>query len=196
MENLEKEFTAYVTLLSVMNQIEQMVTPAEIQLGITSLVRINDLLKKAKEISDKTQNLEFKEILTEIRSELVDVKGELIDSKDIINKLKEENQKLKGKIKESQPKVYLVGGFYYTTEDGKGGTGPYCTGCYDKNKEIIRLTTEKILNGLICPCCKMTYEQGQHHPLRYADSSYKEAIDELQRKKEERIKKRQSLSEG
>lgn len=188
MENLEKEFTAYITLMSVINEIESMVTPIDIQTGLTTLARISTLLEKAKEISDKTQNLEFKEILTEIRNELVDTKNELIDSKEKNNKLKEENKKLKEEVDNSKPKPYYLHGLYYTTKEGIGGTGPYCTGCYDKNKDLIRLI-RKPVSQLTCPICDTMYPRDLHEPFLAEDQSYEQT---LQTKKECDERKRQN----
>ena len=180
--------------MSVINDIESMVTPIDIQTGLTTLARISTLITKAKEISDKTQNLEFKEILTEIRNELVDTKNELIYSKEEINKLKEENKKLKEEVDNSKPKPYYLHGLYYTTKEGVGGTGPYCTGCYDKNKDLIRLTTGSVMGGLTCPICNTRYDKNLHNPFLGEDQSYEQTLKITEQAKKEREERKRQNS--
>lgn len=122
-----------------------MVTAQDIQAGILLVTRASDLLKKAKELSDKTQNLEIKEIIVELRSTLVDTKNLLVETKSEVVNLKEENDTLKTRIKVLEQsainldKPILRDGLYYSQD----GDGPFCTVCYDKNKQLIRVTTVK-----------------------------------------------------
>jgi cell division protein FtsB len=143
---LELEFQYYATLLTGIEQLEAdigMVTAQDIQAGILLVTRASDLLKKAKELSDKTQNLEIKEIIVELRSTLVDTKDLLVETKSEVVSLKEENDNLKAKIKVLEQsatnldKPILRDELYYAQD----GDGPFCTVCYDKNKEFIRVTT-------------------------------------------------------
>jgi hypothetical protein len=193
MENLEKEFSAYITLMSVMNEIELMNTPTiDIQVELTSaLERISALIAKVKAKLDKSQDPEFKEILAEIRNELFETKGSLINSKGEILSLTEENKKLKEEIDDSKPKPYYLGGLYYMTKEGKGGTGPLCTGCYDKNKDFIRLTMSERVDQLTCPTCKTKYQRNSHNPCLSEDQSYEQTLkiaEQDQKEREERKK--------
>jgi hypothetical protein len=118
-----------------------MVTAQDIQAGILLVTKASDLLKKAKELSDKTQNLEIKEIIVELRSTLVDTKNLLVETKSEVVNLKEENDALKARIKVLEQsainldKPIFRDGLYYSQD----GDGPFCTVCYDKNKEFIRV---------------------------------------------------------
>jgi hypothetical protein len=146
---LELEFQYYATLLTGIEQLEadiEMVTAQDIQNGISLVTKASDLLKKAKDLSDQTQNLEIKEIIVELRSSLVDTKDLLVETKSEIVSLKEENEALKAKIKVLErsainlDKPILRDGFYYKED----GSGPFCTRCYDKNKEFITVVPESL----------------------------------------------------
>jgi hypothetical protein len=111
------------------------------------------LVKQVKELADQTKNLELKTVIVDLQSKLLDVKEE-------INELREENAKLKEEVKRAlaPPEVAVKDGMYY-----KGDDGPFCTGCYDSQKKMIRLIgamgPEKKLMGIHhkCPSCKATY---------------------------------------
>jgi hypothetical protein len=136
-----------------------MVTAQEIQAGILLITRASDLLKKAKELSDKTQNLEIKEIIVELRSTLVETKNLLVETKSEVVNLKEENDALKARIKVleqsaiNSDKPILRDGLYYSQD----GDGPFCTVCYDKSKQFIRVTdstgASSFFGDYICQSC-------------------------------------------
>ena len=166
--NIEQEFDSYAKLIELSEEfekLEHMVTPVDIQTGITTLSRVANLLKKAKEVSEKTHNVEIKEIIIELRSELADVRDLLTDTKIEVTNLKEENEVLKQEIQElnnnQQELVYdLDTNAYYRKDDTEKKTA-YCSSCWDNKKEKHSFVERNPVKGpfkmgYICPNCKTT----------------------------------------
>lgn len=81
---------------------------------------------------------------------------ELIDNsfakREKIELLDKENKELKEKLRFSN-KVTIKKGAYWVNEDG-----PFCTRCFDKNKELIRIHPTFPGSDLsFCPECKNTF---------------------------------------
>ena len=75
-----------------------------------------------------------------------------------------------------------------------GGTGPYCTGCYDKNKDLIRLTTGSVMGGLTCPICNTRYDKNLHNPFLGEDQSYEQTLKITEQAKKEREERKRQNS--
>lgn len=104
-----------------------------------------DIMKKLKEVNEKTKDAEIKMLIADLGIELAELKCSFAD-------LLDENRELKDQIKELSSKkeetLIIKNGLYYR----KNEDGPFCTGCYDSKKEVIRLTTWGV-NSYKCPVC-------------------------------------------
>ena len=168
--NVEQEFNSYAKLIELSEEfkkLEKMVTPVDIQTGITTLGRVANLLKKAKEVSEKTHNVEIKEIIIELRSELADVRDLLTDTKIEVTNLKEENETLRQEIQKlknnQQELIYdLDTNAYYREDDAKKQIA-YCPNCWDNRKEKYSFMKINRIGGInmgyICPKCKTTNDK-------------------------------------
>ncbi|MBE9224005.1 hypothetical protein IQ264_00750 [Phormidium sp. LEGE 05292] len=116
-----------------------------------------DAIKKLGDLAVKSQNLELREGILSLREQLLEAKDALLDAKEQVSNYKEENATLKTRITELEQrlangkeeiKLTVKKGGYYKED----GDGPYCTGCYDNDKKLIRVTDV----GPIwrCPVCR------------------------------------------
>lgn len=80
--------------------------------------------------------------------QILEVQGKLLEMQDKIAELEDENKDLKEKLKIKGNLIYK-GNAYWINEGGKED-GSFCTRCWDKNKETIRLNPRT----RICPECK------------------------------------------
>ncbi len=151
--SLEQEF-GYHRKLQELAELLNMVTTQDLQAGILTVTKSIDALQKAKQLMDKTSNLEAQEIILELRSQLVDTKSLLIDSKEEIISLKEENRQLKEQLENNQ-KLIFKDGVYYKDGDNV----PFCPNCYEKSQKLIHLKTNNMpgfesFGKFDCPCCE------------------------------------------
>ena len=108
---------------------------------------IDDILegiKAIKNIAEATRNLELKNLIIDLKKQIID--------------LREENLLLKSKLsqKETFNMIFENNAYFNIKEEGTKN-GPYCSGCWDKDKLAIRLVQFSMM-GLpfthICPKCK------------------------------------------
>lgn len=155
-KDLESEFSDYSKLVQLIEEYD-MVTGADIATGILGVTRSIDLLKKAKEIAENTNNIEIKEIIVELREQLADTKILLVDTKEELAQLKEELAQLKS------PEWKLIFDTdhraYYASED-TDKKNPYCPTCWDNNKEKHILTLFRISSG---------FDYGYYHKCQKCD---------------------------
>ncbi|WP_322685697.1 hypothetical protein [Nostoc sp. DedQUE07] len=126
--------------------------------GKSALDGIKLLNQYAEEIKDTQKRGEFMRIIGQLSIELAETQMKLaeqiqdsIENKQKIKVLEDEIEQLKN----PNVKVIWKNGLYYK-ENGDGG---YCTGCYDNNKKLIRVTEP--LPGFKlyqCPVCQSTYK--------------------------------------
>jgi regulator of replication initiation timing len=121
-----------------------------------------DALKKLTELALKTKNIELQEGILSLREQLLEAKDVLLDAKEQISNYKHENAELKKEItklkeqiangaKDEEPKLTLGRGGYLK----ENNDGPFCTGCYDNNKKLIRLKEPGAgMPIYMCPVCK------------------------------------------
>lgn len=72
-----------------------------------------------------------------------------------VNRLKIENESMRKSVPSKD--VVLKDGIYYT----QSGDGPFCTGCYDVKRQLVRLTrvprSLETFGKFKCPSCKEFY---------------------------------------
>jgi hypothetical protein len=120
---------------------------------------LKTLAQYADEVKDTQKRGEFMRIIGELNLELAETQIKLAEQlqeniglKGEISDLKKEIEKLK--IPSSKP--IIRDGLYFTDNDG-----PFCTGCYDTNEKLVRVTeTPPVMQSLgkyRCPNCRTTY---------------------------------------
>ncbi|MEY2859527.1 MAG: hypothetical protein RLZZ74_3843, partial [Cyanobacteriota bacterium] len=130
-----------------------MVTGAEFSAATLAVTRTLDLLKHCRELADKANDIETKELILEMRSELADTKSVLIDAKEEINSKRELITELERKIKQKES-LTLVGSFYY--KDADTDTIPFCPSCFEKDNQAIHLQISPMqtFGYYRCPACQ------------------------------------------
>jgi DNA repair exonuclease SbcCD ATPase subunit len=82
---------------------------------------------------------------------ILDLIDDLFDKRDKIDKLETENKELKEKLKVVGDYEFKINAYY----NKESGDGPYCSRCFDKNKDLIRIIPDWINgNYATCPECK------------------------------------------
>jgi len=112
-------------------------------------------VKAIYELAKRLGNSELSLEISNLQIELADLKLSYAD-------LKNENAELKQKIQalekgHEEPPIYKNGAYY-----SQSGDGPFCSGCYDTDKKLIRLSAVghpqmRRIASHICPVCKGTY---------------------------------------
>ncbi len=76
---------------------------------------------------------------------------------DEIRSLKKEIEDLDEKFKFKETLVFRNNGYW--SKQGDQEVGPFCTGCWDKNKDQVRFLVKEIYDGhlWICPVCKTEF---------------------------------------
>lgn len=175
MESLEKEFRAYVKLLSVINEIEQeaMVDPVSIAKSAGTIFQaINQIQKYAQEIDDKQKSGELMRLVGELTAEVGHLNleiakkdQEIADKTKECNNLKKEFLKLKNSIHKGDIELFCDGVMYWNIKDiwGDDYSQPFCTACFEVNNLQIALNpaprSRQTIgeNFFTCPICKTQY---------------------------------------
>ena len=133
-----------------------MVTGAEFSTATLALTRTLDLLKRCRELADKANDIETKELILEMRSQLADTKSVLIDAKEEINSKRELIANLEKKINQKES-MTLSGSFYYK----EGDSVPFCPSCFEKDNQAIHLQISPMptFGYYRCPGCGNNYHE-------------------------------------
>jgi hypothetical protein len=133
-----------------------------ISAGKAAIDGLKLLAQYADEVKDVSKRGEFMRIIGELSLELAETQIKLSGHIRENDELKEQLGTLQKKIEtleNPQSKLTFKDDAYYNFEND----GPFCTGCYDKNQQTIRLSeTPLIHRGLgkyECPICKSKYGQ-------------------------------------
>jgi regulator of replication initiation timing len=113
----------------------------------TAITILTTTYKTVKALSEKADNIELKNHILNMNEQIQDFREAAIE-------LREENTRLKEEIKRltavSEKKLVYKDGVYYDEFEAA-----FCPNCYDKKKELIRMSTGYPLNNLlICKNCK------------------------------------------
>jgi len=119
---------------------------------ISSVSTAISLAKRLNEIGKNIQDAEFKNLLADLSLELADVKLRLADVMGENADLKREILSLRNQS-QPQKKLLAKNNMYYD----ESGDGPFCTGCYDIKKQLVRLVKQSEpfneLGEYKCPGC-------------------------------------------
>lgn len=171
--SLEQEFQLYSAILyikRVLNELNELM-PADVTTAIRGLSTIIDSINKLAELAKKSQNVELREGILDLKEQLLNAKEDILDIKQELSAYKEESITLKNEnaqLKEqlenpeiNKLQLTIKDGVYFSIQEGKIIDGPFCTGCYDKDRKTIRLSkmpeVMKELGSYKCPACNATY---------------------------------------
>ena len=79
-----------------------------------------------------------------------------------IIELDTKNKDLKEKLKIKR-EIFFENNAYWLKKEGGSKEGPFCSGCWDKNKEVIRMI--QLREGMdmwVCPVCKNAISTGMY----------------------------------
>ena len=83
---------------------------------------------------------------------ILDVQGEALEVVEENNKLREENKELKEKLKIKETLVHDNNAYWIKSVEGKDG--PFCSRCWDVEKNLVRLHPCGNPADYDCPDCK------------------------------------------
>ena len=107
---------------------------------------IFDVLKIAAQVLKESGKIEqYKQIL--------EVQKELLEMQNKINELEIENKDLKEKLK-IKDNIFFENNAYWIKKENDNKDGPFCTGCWDNNTKLIRLSSTLNKEDFMCPVCK------------------------------------------
>lgn len=159
--NYEREFEIFASVIRSLERTTEDDMASElfqaIGAGKSVLGGLKTLAAYAEDVKDVGKRGEFMRIIGELSLDLAETQIKLAERltetaelKAQINILKKEIEKLKN----PETKLVVRDGVYY----GQGNDGPFCTGCYDNNKKLIRVTelgeTFMPMGKYKCPICK------------------------------------------
>jgi hypothetical protein len=101
--------------------------------------------------------------------QILDVMEKLLEMQNKIAELEKDNKSLKEKLEVKDNLIYSNNAYWFKSNND----GPFCTRCYDKNKDLIRLINESPYYK--CPYCLNSYEGPDI-------DSYRQSIKNLSRK--------------
>jgi DNA-binding transcriptional MerR regulator len=155
-DNLEIEFREHAKIVDAIETIREAIDNGmsidQVAKALAGTKNAIDLVGKIGDLATKATTLDLQENIIALRNDLIDVKESLLEIKTERLELKEKVFKLEEENKElKNPKIKLTirDGVYYD----KDNDGPFCTGCYDNNKKVIRFNY--LAGGFSgCPVCK------------------------------------------
>ncbi|MBE6444931.1 MAG: hypothetical protein E7019_02590 [Alphaproteobacteria bacterium] len=109
---------------------------------LKTIKTIKENIETAIEIADKLKDLELKETVLNLKEQILSIREENISLKELIAS---NNQK--------ENLIYKNNMYWKKLDDGSED-GPYCSGCYDTKKTLVRMHVHP--RGNICPSCKQT----------------------------------------
>lgn len=125
---------------------------------VASIQNAIDVTSKLRALSKKIENAEFSMLLADLTMELADSKLQVANLKTELANAIEEKVKLSQKINQAELKnpEFNDGGYKFA-----GDSGLFCTGCYDKNGQKIRLTAIpedfRFSGKWHCPVCRSDF---------------------------------------
>ncbi len=84
--------------------------------------------------------------------QILDVLSKLLEMQKRVAELEEENKNLAEKFKIKESLIYENNAYWIINNNNKDG--PFCSRCWDKNKDLIRMHPMMNPNFVVCPECK------------------------------------------
>jgi len=113
------------------------------------LKSIGKVLREAGKIEQYKQILEAQEKLLEMQKKIDD--------------LKKENKKLNEKLKIKENLEYKNNA-YWSKKDDDSKDGPFCSRCWDVDKNLVHLHPAGMEGSWVCPHCKRWVSSGKDWP--------------------------------
>ncbi len=95
----------------------------------------------------------------DLYNQISEVQTQLLSMRERIANLENENKDLKSNL-EIKGNLRAGGNWYWLESNGKK-EGPYCTGCWDTERKLVRLHKNESNDALSCPKCKVYAKHGQ-----------------------------------
>jgi len=90
--------------------------------------------------------------------QILDAMAKLLEMQNRITELESENKECEEKLKIKENLIY-ENNAYWINKEGKK-EGPFCSRCWDKNKDLIRLQPTANPSSSRCPECKNSFKTG------------------------------------
>lgn len=81
------------------------------------------------------------------------LKKEMLDLLTVCEELQKENKELREQL-EIEESLKFDDGAYWKED----GDGPFCSSCWDSDKQLIRTQKHITMNKMVCPKCKSEYK--------------------------------------
>lgn len=158
--NYEHEFEIFASVIRSLERTTGDDMASELFQAISAGKSVVDGLKTlatyAEEVKDIGKRGEFMRVIGELSLDLAETQIKLSEKIREVDELKEHASNLQKEIeslKDPKTKLTVRDGVYWKDDDG-----PFCTGCYDNNNKLIRVTnlTDAFisLGKYKCPICK------------------------------------------
>lgn len=114
-------------------------------MGVSTALAVIDASKKALDIANELKNVELKSAILELKEEILALKGENLALKELLQK-------------QADLEMVFEKNSYWNIKSDGTKEGPYCSVCWDKNKSVIRLTTNPVNTDFYkCGNCNNEY---------------------------------------
>jgi len=119
---------------------------------------IFDVLKSTAKVLQEAGKIEQYQQILETMEKLLEMQNKIIE-------LESENKDLKEKLSIKENLIY-ENNSYWINDEGKKN-GPFCSRCWDKNQELIRI--HSMGNSALCRCpeCKNHFQIGPDYSRGY-----------------------------
>ena len=117
-----------------------------------NLKSIGKILQEAGKIEQYKQIIEAQKELLEMQKKITELEGEI--------------EKLKAKLKIKENLIY-ENNVYWIKIDEKNKDGPFCSRCWDKDKNLIRMHSRSNPAYFYCPECKKVVQIGLDYQSPY-----------------------------
>lgn len=126
-----------------------------------------DIAKAIKSADGAIEKAEYKFKIAELIEALVDAKTSISDFRDLIDEKDSLIKSLKDALKIKDELMYEAPYYFRIIDDQK--EGPYCQGCYDSKKLLIRLQSGSSQGYWKCNTCKTSFKDSSYQapgPIR------------------------------
>ena len=118
---------------------------------LNSMSAALEMVSKLRDLNKRIESADFSNALADLSLELAEMKIRLAG-------LIEENDELKRKLLERNSQKLEFKEFAYFSQEADG---PFCPGCYDSSRKVIRLAKEssafQVFGSHSCPVCGKSY---------------------------------------
>ena len=89
--------------------------------------------------------------------QILETQKELLEMQKIIQDLEKENSELKEKLEIKENLIFEKNTYWLEKESGEKD-GPFCSRCFDKDRDLVRMHPRPNPAYMMCPACKTTVQ--------------------------------------